>query len=251
MAREAFYHATTKKVLVAFATIFDEITYVDDHGRLKKVPLVFAQKEKFIDIELSGQGEYDMDSAVFDVALPKMGFELTGLNFAPERHVNPLHQITATDLTGQDHMMYNRIPYDITFDLYIAARKLNDSLKIVEQIIPFFTPELTLTIRDMDDFKNDTNLPIVLNSVAVNIDYEGSLDTKRVIMWTLNFTAKAFYYPDIRRASLIKQTLMDFRTSDFEREFERITSTVTPIDAGVDDPHVIIDEKQEMKDDTN
>ena len=238
MARPYFYHSTTKKVLVAFATIFDEITIETDHGDLITVPLIFAQKEKFID-DIQKGVEFDMDGLTFDVSFPRIGFELTGMNFAPERHVNPISRFEDETEDGEEITMYNRIPYDITFDVFIGARNIEDSLKVVEQIIPFFNPELTLTIKDKQDFKLETNIPVVLNSTALNIDYQGSLDTRRTIMWTLNFTAKAFYYPDVRESRRIKQTIMNYTETDFEREFTRITSTVLPMTANRDDPHVI------------
>lgn len=245
MARPFFYHSTTKKILVAFATIFDEITIETDHGDLITVPLVFAQKEKFIDDMQKGV-EYDMDGLTYDVVFPRIGFELTGLNFAPERHVNPMNRFDDTTEDGEDISMYNRIPYDITFDVFVGSRNLEDSLKVVEQVIPFFNPELVITIKDKQDFKLETNIPIVLNSVALNIDYQGSLDTRRTILWTLNFTCKAYYYPDVRESRRIKQTIMNLTEKDFEREFDRWTSTVDPILAGPEDPHVIIDTRETL-----
>lgn len=243
MARPYFYHSTTKKVLVAFATIFDEITIETDHGDIITVPLIFAQKEKFID-DIQKGAEFDMEGLTYDVVMPRIGFELSGLNFAPERHVNPMSQFQDSTEEGEEVMMYNRIPYDITFDVFVASRNLEDSLKVTEQIIPFFNPELTLTIKDKQDFKLETNISVVLNSVALNIDYQGSLDSRRTILWTLNFTAKAFYYPDVRESRRIKQTVMNFTEKDFEREFERLTSTVDPITADRDDPHTIIDHRE-------
>lgn len=243
MARPYFYYATTKKIIVAFATIFDEITIQTDHGDIITVPLNFAQKEKWLD-DVSKQAEYDMDAITNDITFPKMGFELTGINFAPERHVNPLNRMEDETEAGDEVMMYNRIPYDLTFDLFIGARKLEDSLKILEQIVPFFNPELTVTIKDKEDFKLETNIPIVLNSSALQIDYQGTLDTKRTIVWTLNFTAKAYFYPDIRESRRIKQTILNYGDSDFDRVFERLTSTVVPIEANRYDPHTIVDVKE-------
>lgn len=240
MARPFFYHQTTKKIIVAFATIFDEITIETDHGDIITVPLVFSQKEKWID-DLNKGVEFDMDGLTYDTVFPRMGFELSGINFAPERHVNPLNRFEDETEDGDEVMMYNRIPYDITFDLFIGARKLEDTLKVVEQIIPFFNPELTVTIKDKQDFKLETNIPIVLNSAAVQIDYQGSLDTRRTILWTLNFTAKAFYYPDVRESRRIKQTILNYGDTDYDRIFTRLTSTVVPESAGRDDPHVIVD----------
>lgn len=241
MARDFFYYGTTKKIIVAFATIFDEVTIETDHGDIITVPLVFAQKEKWLD-DIHKGVEFDMDAISYDIGFPRMGFEVSGMNFAPERHVNPLNRFEDTRETdGEDVMMYNRIPYDITFDLFIGARKLEDSLKIVEQIIPFFNPELTISIKDKEDFKQETNIPIVLNSTSLQIDYQGSLDTKRTIIWTLNFTAKAYYYPDVRESRRIKQTILNFKNADYDRIFDRITTTVVPMDANREDPHEIVE----------
>ena len=240
MARQYFHHSTTKKVLVAFATIFDEITIETDHGDIIAVPLIFSQKEKFID-DIQKGVEYDMDAITYDISFPRIGFEMTGMNFAPERHVNPVNQFEDETEDGEEVMMYNRVPYDITFDVFVGARSIGDSLKVVEQIIPFFNPELTLTIKDKEDFKLETNLSVVLNSVALNIDYQGSLDTRRTILWTMNFTVKAFYYPDVRVSRRIKQTITSYTDMDFNREFERMTSTVVPITANESDPHTVID----------
>ena len=247
MARQYWYYGTTKKLIVAFASIFDEITIEDDYGRIQKVPLIFAQKEKFIDTVLAGS-DFDMDGTTFDIMFPKMGFEISGMNFAPERHTNPMNRFEDETEDGEGVMMYNRVPYDLTFDLFIGSRKLEDSLKVLEQILPFFNPELTVTIKDKQDFKLESNIPIILNSTALNIDYEGSLDTKRTILWTLNFTAKGYYYCDTRDARIIKQTVVDFIDQDFSRAFERLTSTVTPMDASRDDPHIIIDTKELTQD---
>ena len=111
-----------------------------------------------------------------------------------------------------------------------------------EQIIPYFSPELTLTIKDREDFGNQTNISFVLNSTALNIDYAGSMDTKRTILFTLNFTAKAYFYPDVRENNTIRQTIVDFTDmNNINQTFARITSTVDPITANKDDPHQIID----------
>lgn len=238
MSRPNFYWGTTKKLIVAFATIFDEIEITDDFGRPYKVPLIFSQKEKFVEAFSTGENMNDTD---FDITFPRMGFEMEGMNFAPERHLNPLNQMNDEMDDGEEVMTYNRVPYDLQFNLHIGARKLEDSLKILEQIVPFFTPELTVTIKDREDFKLETNVPVVLNSTALQIDYEGSFDTRRTILWTLNFTVKGYYYPDRRATTMIKQTILNFGDADFERIFSKYTSTVTPMTAGPLDPHTIVD----------
>ena len=246
MPREYTYYGTTKKVLVAFASIFDEIE-IETEGKMVRVPLVFSQKEKFVD-SMTGGSDDDMDGINFDIVFPRIGFEIAGFNFAPERHLNPMHQWTEENETGDEIVMYNRVPYDINFSVFVGAKKLEDSLKIVEQIWPYFTPELTLTINDKEDFLAETNIPITLNSSSMSVEYEGSLDSRRVIFWQLEFTAKAFYYPIVREGRRIKQTIMNLRESDYDTLFLKYTSTVNPIDVRKSDPHTIID-VEEVRDD--
>jgi len=245
MSRPNFYWQTTKKLMVAFATIFDEIEITDDFGRPYKVPLIFSQKEKFLEARVAGENMNDTD---YDIHFPRMGFELTGMNFAPERHLNPLNRMNDEMDDGSEITTYNRIPYDLSFELFIGARKLDDSLKILEQIVPFFTPELTVTIRDREDFKLETNVPIVLNSTSLALDYEGSFDTRRTILWTLSFTVKGYYYPDRQHTRTIKQTILNFGDTDYERIFSKYTSTVTPMSANRDDPHAIVDVSERFYD---
>ena len=238
MSRPNFYWGTTKKLIVAFATIFDEIEILDDFGRPYKVPLIFSQKDKIIEAMYSSKSMGETD---IDVTFPRMGFELVGMNFAPERHLNPLNQIDDEMDDGTEVMTYNRIPYDLNFDLFIGARKLEDSLKVLESIVPFFTPELTVTIRDREDFQLETNVPVILNSTSVQIDYEGTFDTRRTILWTLSFTVKGYYYPDRRATNMIKQTILNFGDKDYDTIFSKYTSTVTPMTAGPSDSHTIVD----------
>lgn len=239
MPREYTYYGTTKKILVAFATIFDEIM-IETEGKLVRVPLVFSQKEKFVDSLTTGLDD-NMDAINFDIVFPRIGFEISGFNFAPERHTNPMHQWVEDNDAGDEIAMYNRVPYDINFSVFVGAKKLEDSLKIVEQIFPYFSPELTLTINDKEDFHSETNVPITLTSSSMSVEYEGSLDQRRVIFWQLEFTAKAFYYPIVREGRRIKQTIMNFREKDFDTLFMKYTSTVNPFDAGKNDAHTIVD----------
>jgi len=234
------YYATTKKLIVAFASIFDEMQ-IETEGRVVKVPLLFSQKEKFID-HLAGGVDVDMDDINYDIVFPCMGFEVTGFNFSAERHLNPLHTWVEDLTDGSSVEMYNRVPYDVSFSLYIGAKKLEDSLKIVEQIWPYFKPELTLTINDREEFKTETNIPFTLNSSSMTIDYEGSLDQRRTIMWQLDFTAKAFYYAVATESTRIKQTVMNMRSIDFDSKYETLMSTVTPMSANKGDIHTIVDQ---------
>lgn len=245
MAREVFYYGTTKKIIVAFGTIFDEVRFNDGFGREILVPLHYSPRAKWLE---TLQSNPDMDQLNIDTILPRMGFELTGLNFAAERHTNPLNRFD--DVDGEDdtnQFMFNRVPYDFQFDLNIATLRYEDLLKIVEQIIPFFTPELTVTINDMEEFNNPTNVPIVLNSVSIQTDYEGSMDTRRTVLGVLQFTAKGFLYSNIRKAGRIKKTILELHNQDFNDVFDRFTSEVVPREANKSDPHTILDRVETVK----
>jgi len=235
MSREIFYHGTTKTILVCFASVFDDIKIVNGHGDEVPVPLVYSPKEKFIE---DLRANADMKETNFDVTLPRMGFEITGINSAPERNTSPMNKLQ--DPTLPEKYMLNRTAYDVSIELTIATRFVEDSFRIVEQIIPFFTPELTITIvGDHPDFKMENHIPIVLDSVGLNIDYEGTFDSRRTILWTLGFTVKAFYYSNPRSMKRIKQGILELHNADFDDVFERITSTVVPRTANKTDPHTI------------
>jgi hypothetical protein len=237
MARPVFYHNTIKNIIVAFGIIFDNIRYINDEGIEIKVPIHYAPKEKFVSYFME---KADFDQLDMEIQLPRMAFEITSLNFAPERFVNPLNRISDSTIDEKKYM-FSRIPYDFQFNLYIATKKFEDSLKIVEQIMPIFTPEFNITIKDKEDFGLRTDIPVILNSAGFDIEYEGTYETKRTIMWTLGFTAKGWLYGDVKQQNVIKKTITDLSQPDFDRKFATLISEVVPNTAGRNDPHTIVD----------
>lgn len=233
-----FYHGSIRKIIVAFASIFDEVHFWDGFEREVSVPLHYAPRAKWLEtIQWSG----DLDDRGWDVTLPRMGFELMGFNFAPERHTNPMNRIHDVMADDSEIFAYNRVPYDFTFDLHIATVRFEDQLKIIEQIAPFFAPELTLTIKDREQYNMENNITVVLNSTALNIDYEGSFDMRRAVTSTLSFTVKGYIYSNDRVTRRIKRAITEYHNADFDRAFERLTASVTPETAGKNDPHEIIE----------
>lgn len=233
--RPIFYYNTTKNIITAFGSLFDEIRFVNDYNEEIRVPISFAPKEKFIEYIHS---KPDQESTDYMVILPRMAFELDSMNFAPERHTNPLNKFIDRR-ENNEKMMFNRIAYDYNFSLYIASKKFEESLKIVEQILPFFTPTLNLTIKDKEEFQLSTDIPIVLNTVSHEIDYEGSFDSKRTVIWTIQFTAKAFLYSNVRDSTIIKKAIVDVTQKELDRRYFQLTEEVIPNSAGPTDPHEI------------
>lgn len=231
-----FYYQTVKNVIAAFGTIFSDVVYVNDYGQEITVPLHYAPREKFIEFI---QVKTDYDSALdTDTTLPRFGFELTSVDFDSTRMLNPMSRIThRTD--AESRYMFNRVPYNFAFSLHLATRKFEDSLKIIEQIVPFFTPELNITIRDKEDFDISTDIPIVLNNTSFIIDYQGSFETRRTVQWELSFTAKGYLYSNVREQARIKETIVKMTNQDFNKVYETLISEVEPRAANRTDPHTV------------
>lgn len=238
MSRAIFYHNTIKNLIVAFGSIFDDIAYVNDYGNTIKIPLHYSPKEKFV-AYYRERGNFETDTNI-ETVLPRMGFEMgRDITFSTARMLNPSHRIQSEDKTI---FMYNRIPYDFPFTLRIATKKFEDSLKIVEQIIPFFTPELNITVNDKERFDFKTDIPVVLTSSSYEIDYEGDFATTRSnVVWTLEFIVKAWLYGDEKHTNTIKKTIVELTQEDMNRKYESLISEVVPFEANRTDPYDIID----------
>lgn len=237
MSRPIFYYNTIKNLIVAFASVFDNIKYYDDFEEIIKVPLHYSPKEKFVSYFTENE---DFLSGEIEFNLPRMGFEIISLSYSPDRAVNSLNKMRDYRI-DETKFMFSRLPYNVDFALYIATKKFEDSLKIVEQILPFFTPELNVTINDKDEFDLKTDVPIILNSAGFDIDYEGSYDTKRTIMWTLTFTAKAWIYGNVQNSRVIKETISNLTQKEFDHKFAILTSEVVPRTAKKFEQHEVVD----------
>ena len=171
--KEPFYHSTIKRLVALFGSMFDEVYYIDGFGNKQKVPLFYGPREKWLVDRLEASDLYRINA---EQVWPRMGFEMTGMNFAPERNLNTMHKIRAYD-TGK--WQYNRVPYDFSFNLFIATKQLEPSLKIVEQVVPIFAPAMNLTVNEVDGFGTETDISVVLDSVGYDIEYQGTLADPR------------------------------------------------------------------------
>lgn len=191
------YNKTIKSLIVAFASLFDQIEYYNDDPvpKLIKLPIVYSPREKWfvkrkekLDIDST-----DNSSTEIKMTYPRMGFALVSMNIAPERFTNPQNKLSNDALS---EFSLNKVPYDFQFELYITVKKFDDGLKIIEQILPYFTPEYSITLTD-NQLGLKSNIPVILNSTAFLIDYESDFSTTREINWTLSFTAKSYIYPPV------------------------------------------------------
>lgn len=233
--RDVFYYQTIKNLIAAFGMLFNDVHMETDEGAEVRIPLHFSQKEKFVEF---WNQKADLGWSDIEMQYPRMGFEIMGMNFAPERFNNPLGRIQSKNKENESYML-SRIPYDFSFNLYVGTRKLEDSFKIVEQIVPFFTPELNLSIKDKEDFNMVTDVPVILNSVGFDINYEGNFTERRTILWTLGFTLKGWLYSNVRSQARIKEAAATLSQPELDKVFASITQEVIPRHATPADPHTI------------
>ena len=184
-------HRTLRKYIIYFGTLFDNvyITREDNTGETvstMKVPLNYGPKEKYL-ARLEGNPDLQRP---FAMTLPRMSFEMTGIMYAPERKIPTTNKIVYIDPEEGVKYQYAPVPYDILFSLSIMVKNAEDGTRIVEQILPYFTPQWTstLNILPLMDYKLD--VPVVLNNVSMEDTYEGNFETRRAIIWTLDFTMK-------------------------------------------------------------
>jgi len=236
MKKEIFYYGTVKNIIVAFATVFSDIRFINDHGEVITVPLHYAPKEKFV---TSIYENLDPNQIATEMNLPRMGFEMNDMAFASERYSNPMNKVKS-GFTHDRKYLFTRIPYDFQFNLYLATKRFEESLKIVEQILPFFTPELNISIHDKPDFDLITDIPITLNAASFSIEWEGDFEEKRRIEWTLNFTVKGWLYGDVKHQEVIKKTIVNMTEMDVNTKFATLISEVSPKTANATDTHTIL-----------
>ena len=214
MLGSTFYHQTIRKYVAAFGTIFNDINVERKNSagavlERIKVPLAYGPRQKWI---LALQ-ETTTDRRVVQTRLPRMGFALTGTTYDSTRKLNTIGRNfnANTSSTGSVMTQYNPVPYNFDFSLFILVNNAEDGTQILEQILPYFTPEFTVTINTIPDMGIKTDVPIILNSADMSDEYEGELATRRTIIWTLSFLLKGQIYPDIKSGTIIKTIEVNFR----------------------------------------
>ena len=215
MLGSTFYHQTIRKYVAVFGTIFNDLNIERKNAsgtviEKFKVPLAYGPKQKWL---LAIQ-ESTVSRKVTSVRVPRMGFALTGLSYDSVRKLNTIgRNISANTAAGTGSLMtqYNPVPYNFEFTLYILVKNAEDGTQILEQILPYFTPEFTVTINTIPEMGIKADVPITLNSADVADEYEGELATARTITWTLSFTMRGYIYPDIKTGTTIKTITVNFR----------------------------------------
>jgi len=224
MLGSTFYHQTIRKYVAVFGTLFNDINIERKNSagvivERMKVPLAYGPKQKWL---LAVQ-ETSADRKVTATRTPRMGFAMTGVSYDSVRKLNTIgRNVVANTSSTSTNMttMYNPVPYNFDFDLFILVKNAEDGTQILEQILPFFTPEFTVTVNTIPDMNIKADVPITLTSSSVADEYEGDLSARRTITWTLSFTLKGFIYPNVTSGQVIKSIEVNFRIPGGDTEIE-------------------------------
>lgn len=207
-----FYNATTKKYIALFGTMFNKISiarYDATTGAEVQrmiVPISYGPYQKFL-ARLNQDPNLDRRTAI---TLPRMAFEITNMQYDSTRKLNSVKRIEGQVSTGNTKtFQYVGTPYNLDFTLSIMTKYAEDGTQILEQILPFFKPEWTTTVKLIDNM-DPLDIPLILNSINMEDLYENDFETRRALLWTLNFTMRGWYFGPQRENKVIK--FIDIRT---------------------------------------
>jgi len=207
MLDQRFYWGTIRKAIVAFGNVFNNIVIQrkDKEGniiQLIKVPLSYAPKQKFL-ARIQQRPEFTEPEVLIES--PRMSFEMVQIVYDPNRKIAPLQQSRSLNNSTSASTQYAPTPYNLTVYLYIYSRNQDDGLQIIEQILPYFNPDYNLTFKAVPELDIKNDLPIILDTIGFEDDYEGDIASRRSILWTLSFTMKLNFYGPINTQSIIRK----------------------------------------------
>ncbi|MDP7365670.1 MAG: tail sheath stabilizer and completion protein [Candidatus Pacebacteria bacterium] len=240
MLGNTFYHETLRKCVVGFGTLFNDIhiTRKDSSGNVTqsmKIPLAYGAKQKF----LTRLREDPNITKTVAITLPRIGFEIGSITYDGSRKLNKIQKVKKAGTAGNKvDTQYMPVPYNIDFELYAMSKNSDDALQIVEQILPYFQPDYTITINDIVQMSSKRDVPIILNGISYEDNYEGDFTERRAIIYTLTFTAKCYLYGPVISGQVVTKVQVDQYTdsaSAAPKREQRLTVTPTPSTASLED----------------
>jgi hypothetical protein len=221
-----YYYKTTRKIVSVFGAMFNDIYTAREleDGTLTnmaRVPLSYGPRSKFLS---RIREENRLDSPKIGIRLPRMSFEITSMDYDTEAKLNRLNR-RKFDVAGSSEVVdtaYAPVPYNLGFELNIMARTQDDALQILEQIIPLFTPEYTISVKDIEGPGTTTDVPFSLESISMSDDYEGDFNDPRTLIYTLSFSAKVRYLGSLSRLGIIRRAITSFLDLDHGGFYEKV-----------------------------
>ena len=236
-----FYHKRVRTAVSVFGSLFNNLHVLRTNSAGEvisqvKVPLSYAPKRNFIErINAMSRGE-DAERRVA-IKLPRMSFEITNMSYDPARQLPKINRFgLVNDDETKKNKFYTSVPYDVNFQLSVYAKSQDDALQVVEQILPYFAPQYTVSVKPFSDFQEvKEDVPIVLDGINFEDTYEGALEQRRTIIYNLDFTMKiAFYGPDVEQGIVREVNNNLYIMGDSDEFYQRIQVTPTPVGVSPD-----------------
>jgi len=230
---EYFYHEILRRTVISFGSLFNNISIrhknnSDDVVSIIKVPLAYGPTQKF----LARLNQSENLSKPVQITLPRMSFEFTGLTYDPGRKSTTTQYFTvkSSEDSTETKKAYLPVPYNMQFELSIMSKLNDDVLQIVEQILPYFQPAYTLTVDLVDTINEKRDIPVILENITMQDDYEGDFNTRRVLTYTLRFTAKTYLFGPISSVTkdVIKKVSLGFVSGDTKSVTRDVVYTANP-----------------------
>lgn len=223
-----FYNGTIRKYVALFGALFNDIQ-IDRYDystntvtETIKVPLSYGPKERYI-ARLEENPDLLREA---NMVLPRIAFQIKGINYAPDRKLNTLIKNRAVTTDGNSMLsQYNPVPYDFDIELYVMTRNSDDATRIVEQILPFFKPDWTTAVNLIPELGITMDIPIVLKSVDYQDTYENNFQEKYYTLWTMTFTLKGYIFGPASTQGVIKKVEVNFYTPTTNTASEGVGTT--------------------------
>ena len=231
---EYFYNEILRRTIISFGTLFNSISIKQSGGEtdasIIRVPLAYGPTQKFL-ARLTQSPDL---SKATSLSLPRMSFEFTGLTYDPSRKVTSTQKIVVQNpnsSTPDEKKVYMPVPYNMQFELAVMTKLNDDALQIVEQILPYFQPSYNLSVNLVGAINEKRDIPVILENITMQDDYEGDFESRRVLMYTLRFTAKTYLFGPVTDASkdiITKSTVNYLTGTDTSNATRNLTYSVVP-----------------------
>ena len=211
MFGHSYYHGVIRKYIIMFGNMFNDIDVVRYNNagtavQTIRVPIAYGPKEKFL-VRLRTDPNLNRDVAI---QLPRLAFEITDMSYAPTRSLSKLQKNTAIGSQGDSlRSQFTPVPYDINMSLYGMFANQEDAVQVVEQILPFFRPEWTNSVKLVSSMSDFYDIPTVMTGLSIEDTYEADFQSRRAIIYTFTFTVKGYIFGPVSNKGVIKRTIVD------------------------------------------
>ena len=225
-----FYNQAVRKTVISFGTLFNNIELKKTvNGQVletEKVPLAYGPKQKFL-YRLQGNAT---DGRKVAITLPRIYFEMTGIDYDASRKTpaTQKYKTIINDNGNEVRTQYVPVPYNISFEVGILCKSQDDGLQILEQILPFFQPSFSMSLKFIPDMDEVRDVAVVLNSVDFDDDWEDDFSTRRSITYTMQFTAKSYIYGPYTKADVIRKSRIIETIGDTNVNKRHVELSYTP-----------------------